>query len=346
MTPHHLQRSILAAVLLLAWPSLVHGATRYVADNGADGPFCGHTAAAACRSISQAMALAAVGDTILVGPGRYGDLNRNGVLGETGEETGAPGCGCVLAINKNVIIVSSVGAAVTVIDARYVDVATNVLLITVGGEFGRPGKGFTVTRTAASITYGIAVDSANVLVRGNIVHASHTGFAGRGNLGIFVVNDAPVRIEGNYVTNWVNGITSRGAATVSKNHVVSNQFGIVSSGGSVSGNIATDNNDGFYLSGTARATGNAAYMNEDIGIVVDRFYPFTGIVTKNNAFGSYCGFSNYGIGETLDVSKNYWGAPSGPGFLPAGQACWNYGGGPMITSPFAAKPFAVKILKP
>lgn len=69
---HHLQRSILTAALLLALvlPATAHAATRYVTDTGSDGPACGATAATACRSISQAMALAAVGDIVLVAPGR------------------------------------------------------------------------------------------------------------------------------------------------------------------------------------------------------------------------------------------------------------------------------------
>ena len=340
---HHLQRSILTATLLLALvlPATAHAATRYVTDTGSDGPACGATAATACRSISQAMALAAVGDIVLVGPGRYGDLNLNGVLGETGEETGAPGCGCVIAINKNVIILSSVGAAATVIDGRSMDLVTNVLLITVGGEFGRPGKGFTVTKTRASTSYGIALDSANVRVRGNMVHGSQSGAATRGDVGILTVNDAPVRIEGNQVTNWDIGISSRGAATVSKNHVVGNGFGIAATGGSVAGNIATDNGIGIVLAGTAKATGNAAYLSYDDGFAVDG--AFAGVVTKNNMFGQFCGLSNYGTSQ-VDAGNNYWGAPTGPGQPPAGNTCG--GSGQIITSPFATTPFTVKILKP
>ncbi len=340
MAQTHLLHSILAVALTLL-PAFADAATRYVTDTGADGPACGSSAATACRSISQAIAVAAVGDTILVGPGRYGDLNLNGVPGETGEETGAPGCGCVIAINKNVIIVSSVGAAATVIDGRSMDVVTNVLLITVGGEFGRPGKGFTVTKTRASTSYGIALDSANVLVRGNIVRGNYTASPTRGNVGILTVNDAPVRIEGNEVTNWHVGISSRGAATVSKNHAVGNVLGIAASGGSVAGNIATDNEIGIYLLGTAKATGNAAYLNYDTGLAVDG--PFAGLVTKNNMVGHFCAFSNYGT-EEVEATNNYWGAPTGPGALPAGGACSGLAG--IVTSPFATKPFTVKILKP
>ena len=52
-------------------------AALYVTNNGVDNQACG-TKAAPCRSISQAIAYAKDGDKILVGPGRYGDLNGNG----------------------------------------------------------------------------------------------------------------------------------------------------------------------------------------------------------------------------------------------------------------------------
>src|SRR5687768_2836479 len=147
--PSHVHTYVVAAVLALAVPALADGATRYVADTGTDGPGCGLTLTTGCRSITQAIALADAGDTILVGPGRYGDLNRNGVLGDiAGEETGSPGCGCVLSINRNVIVISSAGAAVTMIDGRRVDVIRNVLIADDGAQFGQPGKGFTVMQTA------------------------------------------------------------------------------------------------------------------------------------------------------------------------------------------------------
>ena len=130
-----------ALALTLAVPSLAPAATWYVANTGADNGGCGVTTATACRSIQQAIELANAGDIVSVGPGRYGDLNRNGIPGDAGEERGSPGCGCVLSINKAVAVISTAGAAATVIDARTVRYQTNVLLITVGGDSVVPGKG-------------------------------------------------------------------------------------------------------------------------------------------------------------------------------------------------------------
>src|SRR5262249_25629681 len=86
------------AVALSGSLAAAYGATLYVENNGVDGAGCGTIKTNACRSISPATAFAIAGDRIIVGPGRYGDLNRNHTLGETGEETPSSGCGCMLSI--------------------------------------------------------------------------------------------------------------------------------------------------------------------------------------------------------------------------------------------------------
>ena len=349
---------IFVAVLLFAVAPRADAATRYVADTGDDWPGCGLAPTSACRSITWAVELANPGDTILVGPGRYGDLNRNGILGEPGEEVGyltpPASCSCVLRIEKRVIIISSGGAAVTMIDGRSVDVIQNVFLTTSGGEFGRPGKGFTVTETAQRdgsgnfLGDGIVIDSANVKVRGNQVVYTSEIFGNSLGFGIITVNDAPIRIEGNEVTGWVSGISARGAATVSKNQVVRNGLGIEATGGSVVGNVAINNTYGIAVSGSTQVTGNAGNANVLAGIYVRATSAFTGNVTKNNFFANddsrNCGLINGGV-VGLRASNNYWGAASGPGAPPANSVCHPFGG-TTTTSPFATTPFAVKPLKP
>ena len=341
--------SAFAVALLFTAPSRADAATRYVADTGSDGASCGITLASACRSITQAVELANPGDTILVGPGRYGDLNRNGILGEPGEELGyltpPASCSCVLRIEKRVIIISSGGAAVTVIDGRSVDVIQNVFLTTVGGEFGRPGKGFTLTGTKVRNGHGIVLDAGDVwLVRGNQV--IFTGFGDSTGNGISTVNNAAIRIEGNQVAGWHIGIESRGAATVSKNQVWRNAEGILAAGGSVVGNVATANGNGIHVNGSTKVTSNAVYANDVAGIFV--LSPFSGVITKNNMFGNggsdNCGLMNNGV-IGLKATNNYWGAATGPGAPPADNVC-NFSGGTTTTSPSATEPFLVKPLKP
>ena len=341
-----------AVGLVCALPLVADAATRFVAHTGSDGPDCGSTAATACRSISRAIALAAPGDTILVGPGRYGDLNRNGVLGDTpGEETGSPGCSCVLSMNKSVVVLSSAGAAVTIIEGISMNVVQTVVVLS-DGEFGRPGKGFTVTETGRRASqagfdfngHGIGIDAANVKVRGNQVVFSRSGFVSSG-IGIFTVSSAPVRIEGNQVLRWGTGIEVRraGGAIVSKNQVIGNHsYGIVARGGSVVGNVLTANENGLLVFGDTTVSGNVASMNLGGFHVANGF---TGVLTKNNIFLNHsCGLLNTVSG--LDATNNYWGVPTGPGVAPPSDDVCNVPGATATTSPFATEPFKVQILKP
>src|SRR5215831_12453452 len=80
-----------------------------VANDGTDSGTCG-AATSPCRSITQAITNAPAGSTIVVGPGRYGDLNNNGTFGETGEEPIDGGCGCMVDVSKKLTILSRDGA--------------------------------------------------------------------------------------------------------------------------------------------------------------------------------------------------------------------------------------------
>lgn len=169
--------SLLARLLgmLVAFVAVVAAApaaaaTWYVAGNGLDAPDCG-TKRKPCRSITRALAQPTTvdGDRIIVGPGRYGDANDDGNLDDPGDEMPAPGCGCMLAVNKSVSVWSSNGAAATVIDAAGMPVRATVALFMNGGEFGRLGKGFTITSSADLSPIGISIDSGNIAVRGNQV---------------------------------------------------------------------------------------------------------------------------------------------------------------------------------
>jgi parallel beta-helix repeat protein len=349
-----------AAVLVCALPFVAEAGTRLVAQTGADGPNCGVDAATACRSISRAIAIANVGDTILVGPGRYGDLNMNGILGDIpGEETGSPGCSCVLSMNKNLIILSSAGAAMTMIDGSTVDVVQTVVVLSVGGEFGRPRKGFTVTQTRrfdAGLNkftgHGIGIHAENVKIRGNkVVHIAENATTGTG---IFTVNAATIIIEGNRVSNWRIGIEVRvaGDVTVRKNEAIDNVVGIEATGGIVVANLATANGTGFHLRGGATVTSNAAFKNHAFGFTVAS--DFAGTISKNNMIGNKplgafgCGLINQHIVE-LNATNNYWGTDDGPGLPPADQVCDSRnqpGVGTTRTTPFATQPFRLQILTP
>jgi hypothetical protein len=350
--PYHVFRISLTAVVFLVLVPSAHGHTLYVANNGLDSPSCGPKASP-CRSISQAVNTnAADGDTIIVGPGRYGDLDFNGTLGNLpGEETG--GFGCVLLLARAVRVLSSDGAAATVIDGRFPATDCNVGIVVDGTEFGKPGKGFTVTNTASDST-AIVINASNVAIRGNQLVPSGTGGQGPGK-GIEVASTSQaITIENNQLTGFVIAIKALGAGvTIAKNQVSQNNTGIgASSAVAIHGNVITGNAAGIALSGSGSAgvIGNSFYGNIN-GIDVSASFA-AGVITKNNFAGSaQCGLHNgnlyFGGAPGVLAANNYWGVPTGPGPAPADAAgsgagtCDTFGGTTTVT-PFATKPFKVK----
>ncbi len=345
---------VIPAALLLSRVSSAYGGTVYVANTGTDGPSCG-AKASPCRSIRQAIVAAVAGDKIIVGPGRYGDLNGNGVPGDSPGEESPTGCSCMLAIDKAVSITSSAGAAATVIDARTItglNGTYNIVIFTDRGEFGRPGKGFTVTNTGSSSGTGILLESTKVAVQGNQVIATpfFVGGAafstGPGISALAASQD--ILIGGNQIIDWGVGVRVAGAGKRVVGNVLS-RTGIVADGMNgtdlVAGNVVTAAPQAIMVSGTVDVIGNALYAN-DVGLIVDPLV-FDGHIEKNNFVGSRtCGLQN-GIFDIpgilgLPATHNYWGASTGPGSLPTADDVCNVGGVSTVTAPFATKPFRVK----
>lgn len=327
--------AVFAAALVGLAAGASAGTKWYVGNNGVDGAGCG-TRASPCRSISQAIANATDGDKIVVGPGRY----------TASEETPAPNCGCMLALNKAVDIESTNGAAETVIDGRGSPEARTILVINDGGTFGRPGKGFFVTQSGGGNHQAMVLDANDVAIRGNQFVPVLAGSIG---IGIETVDSAgSVRFEGNQVIGWATGIYVLGPnKVIRKNVVANNGSGIVPAAGSVvTGNVVVGNDLGIVLpDGAATISGNAAVGNL-YGIGNHGVGPpgggrlFTGVVEKNNLSGNSCGIANDGL-TGLVATGNYWGASTGPGPDPADDVC-NTSAGTTVTTPFAASPFKIK----
>jgi len=329
---------ILVVTLMLLLSPCAYATTIYVANNGQDTSTCGPTGEVPCRSITKGLRHAANLDLIIVGPGKYGDLNGDGILGNSpGEEVPTANCSCMLALNKSVTLVSSDGAAATVIDARTVDVFNNVAVTIHGAIFGKPGLGFTVTETKAATTncFGIDLGSAEgVTIEGNLVAASH--FCTGEGITADAINPGKGLVRDNQVIGWETGINV-GPNIVSLNAVQLNELGINGTGAAVKGNVVTGNQIGIAANNSgASVTGNAVRGN-GTGILVDSFDGTIPKVESNNIFG------NSGCGVEFNVANvhadnNYWGRATGP--LPA-YIC---GGdvGTAIVKPFATKPFGIK----
>ena len=346
-------RRTLAMLFTATLAASAPAATIYVASNGVDGSSCG-IKTSPCRSIGQAVNfIAAAGDTVVVGPGKYGDLNGDGILGNSpGEETG--GFGCMVLLAQTVTLTSSDGAAATIIDGRTAGLGCNVGLLADGSHFGKPGKGFTVTEPGTSLSaIAIQLAGTNEVVSGNQVVGGNNG----GGTGIQTPNNSNTAlITGNEVLRWSVGIVSQGTGTtISKNQFSLNQFyGISATGPTIiSRNVVSDNGlFGIIFAPNAGGpvTGNAIYGNHFEGILVHG--PFSGTIEKNNIFGNgSCGLQNGEGGQFaypgqagLVATNNYWGAATGPGSDPADPAsgtCDQDGGSTTVT-PFATKPFNAK----
>lgn len=129
-----------AALLAASGVAPAAAATINVANNGLDSATCG-SRSAPCRSIGRGIERALAGDTVLVGPGKYGDINGDGQLGGAGEELNYGTS--ALRITKSVRVLSSAGAVLTVIDGGGV-VFAPVDIRADGITFGAPGAGFTL----------------------------------------------------------------------------------------------------------------------------------------------------------------------------------------------------------
>jgi hypothetical protein len=334
-------RTALAPLLAIALSARARAATIYVANNGVDGASCGPKTSP-CRSISLAVNTnAADGDTIMVGPGKYGDLDRDGTLGDSpGEETG--GFGCMVLIARPVTVVSTNGAGSTIIDARSVSTGCDVGIIVDGTTFGKPGKGFGVTQTKAVSIDGVQSVAMNAVIAGNQV----IGNSSFGGVGIHALAGSGLKsalIEANQVVEWDTGIRAEADATTVRKNQVSRCFnGIDAHGASmVTANVMADNfNAGVNVHDQAKVTGNA-FLGGLFGVSFPSDANFAGVVERNNFTGNHaCGVFNH-TGAAIVALNNYWGAATGPGPAPADQV----GGGSCGTTtaaPFATKPFNVK----
>lgn len=363
-----------APLVLILIPFFASAAEIRVANYGVDAEACG-SAARPCRSITQGINIAQAGDTVLVGPGRYGDINGDGDFTDAGDEHGDSAA--ITLARSGLRIISERGASVTLIDATgspFTQVA--VLIIARGTHFGAAGHGFRVL--APDQIYGIAVsdNSSEVTVAGNIVTGGTQGsylFATRGRAIVIADNLAIDNVNGPGFTGVDNLIDpGTGERTrVLRNVAIRNLIGFNVAGPSLlfTDNVADDNvqgaliggdgstfrrnfignshREGVFLSGKVAAfLDNSAIGNRGPGVTV------TGPVTqfsRNNIYGNgtsevsftgeppNCGLYN-GSRTSLVATNNFWGSPAGPGPDPADLVC-NLPNSTTVVAPVAVRPF-------
>ena len=324
----------LALLLLAAVADGAAAATLNVAAGGVDADGCG-TKAAPCRSIGRAIAAAAPGDKILVGGGRYGDLDADGVFGEPGEETSD---GSMILVDKRLTIESIEGAATTLIDAK--GASFGIAIDASGTRLGKAKKGFTVTG-ATSVGVIVGPQTTDVVVSGVRAVRNRLGFGSKasgltfkgdiaeanGTAGFSFTGNA-ITITGSRATgNGEEGFAISGNASVLKADVASANggagFQLFGDGDTLTGSVAAGNDVGLAAGGSSLvATGNSFLGNVTAGVVV---VAAGTTISKSNVFGNgatggNCGVTTAGSG-TVTLDEICFGAPTGPGDDPADQVC-------------------------
>lgn len=315
-------------------------ATLLVAPNGVDSGSCG-AKAAPCRTITRAITNAGINDTVLVAPGRYGDVNGSLSISGADEETpNVNGCGCVLEIGKRVTVVSRDGAAATVIDGGKAGLHT-VRISADGAVFGKKNKGFTITGAAGGGNAGLDVVANGTTVTGHVFFDNPTG--------IFVEGSRNLIGSSRFFVKNSDGIVVTGEDNVITESAVSGTSGVTGFGFSLNGNrntvrgvFATGNAIGISLFGTGHVvSGSVVVRNTVVGVDMagtgqSATIAKTTMHSNGGPLQGNCGLSLSGMSSTVVATGNYWGAPTGPGPDPADDVCISVSG-TAVTTPFATK---------
>lgn len=278
----------------------------HVGNQGLDSPTCGRDPGHPCRSITRAIANANPGDTVLVGPGFYGDLNRDKDFSDPGEEAGEPSSdsGCVVCIHKRLRILSTHGAAATrieAVDTHKFELGSDngygslVLIDTSGVTFGTPGHGFQLA--------GPAFDQLTVWLAGDVAIA--------GNIALRSEVREPRELDFSPDVGFY-AFPQGGTVTFTQNQAIRNHVGffVVGTGpAELINNAALQNAEvGFltYGSGPKRLIGNYASGNGDAP-------PSDDPVDGHPIFPSAAGFSIHADNSRLEDNLSV--GNFGPGFL-------------------------------
>jgi len=315
-------RSCMAALAMLATASAGNAATLRVASSGENFTECGRSGLVPCRSITQAIANASSGDTIIVGPGFYGDLDGSGTVGDSpGEEVPAGGI-TMIDVTKKLTIISGNGAGATVLDAAGMNTAVHIAAD--GVVFGKPNHGFSIKNATSN---GLYIAAASVTARGNMAAFDVTGI---------IVEGAGVVLSGNAAVGNSEGIIGDTDTTITGNLLQANWTGMIVSGGSVTKNVAVDNDVGVNISGNTLAlvfNHNAVVANHSAGVQVS-LPPFPTTVSVTLDHNDYFGNGDRGTpwncglllqatvaGSSISVTStnDFWGAGA-PGSDPADDA--------------------------
>ena len=276
-----------AALMMLLAEAPVSGATLQVSSNGADSAACG--ASNPCATLQQAVANAAAGDLILVGPGRY--------------------AGAI--VDKKVKLWSSAGTGAAVLTSQMV-------LATDGITFGLLGKGFSFAIAGPVADPLIQVAGADVTVRGNVLGGYLTGVA---------VSGAGAIVRDNTLSNLSTGVTVGAPDAIIRDNSFNGcpvAIRIVSSGATVRGNRIGMNlgGSGIVLDGAS----SGADVEENRITSTDgpavRISGVGHLLRRNVAQGSFTAFIGEAGAGDVQLVENVVRGSSFQGFAINGGSDW------------------------
>jgi hypothetical protein len=316
-----------------------------VENHGVDAPGCG-TQQAPCRSISQAVANAAEGDAILVGPGFYGDLDGDGSFGEVGEEgPAAATCDCLVLIDKRVSIRSTEGAAATVLVHPSVPLRA-FRLTAEGAAVGKRNGGFSIV---GELGTGLLLEADGNAAAGNwLVDETVSANGGDASLsdnrllggeGILAVgagarlvrNAVAVAAQG-FILGLADAALPRGAPRrLERSVAVGNLIGVF-----------VDSDVGPTEMERCAALGNSmsgVYVSVNEDTTASRLSLYGNGAGETTSPAPNCGLA---AAIAVPAPRSFWGAPAGPGADPADAAC-PVDAGSIEFAPVSAKEIRVKL---
>jgi hypothetical protein len=312
----------------------------YVRNSGLDSAHCGFPQDA-CRTINRAIAHAAAGDNVWVGPGRYGDLNGDGDLNDAQEEH-LQKIGtvlCMICITKSIHLYSLFGPEVTQITAPASQNPVGIALVYVIASdvtIGSLGHGFTFRGGDRSVEAEGTLDWVRVI--GNIaVQGGNTAFSfsslGRG---LIVANNRAIdsSVRGFMIYGgadaWIYRNIVDGAGYAG--------FWVVSGEGKphqVVENVASNSLYGFLVEQRTLMKNNSAISNH-VGIRLpgeDSAFPAATQIFGNTIAGNdYAGIEIQAASPGMAINRNniYGNGAAGLNSLAgsaAGCGIVNYAGG-------------------
>jgi len=359
-------RALPVAVLtfILGASAVADAAVWHVANNGVDGAACG-SREAPCRSISAAIARAADGDRVVVGPGRYGDVHGDRDFDDPGDEAAelqdGPGCGCLVHVNKRLTVESSHGASATVLDAGGAPIAV-VRISADGVVLGTRRQGFTLVggRTGVAVRAASPGSLSGVRVESNrSAGHSQDGFgadpddpavadlqlvgntaAANGRHGFLLNFTGGEIVENTASDNGAMGFSFvRGGGNLTRNFAGGNRSdGFSFRSGELTANLASHNGGAGFVLGGQRLRGNASIANGGFGVL----FPFDGFrldlrttVVHGNRLGGIRTETDLVAGEVARSNIFGNGGETNCGFVNAsgevitlGENFWGVSAGP------------------